>query len=151
MIDIKELNERIEQKSAFTQTLLTGMDKVIVGQKHLVESLLIGLLADGHILLEGVPADVDLDAIEADLKALDNVTGVHDLHVWSITSGKHTLTAHLVVTTTDWQKVLDAAQLMLAKNYQLNHVTIQCENAICEVGHIDAHQFKQTSETHDDA
>src|SRR5690606_26258504 len=55
VIDIKELNERIEQKSAFTQTLLTGMDKVIVGQRHLVESLLIGLLSDGHILLEGVP------------------------------------------------------------------------------------------------
>lgn len=110
------------------------------------------LLRDSvNILLEGVPADINLDSIEADLKALDNVTGVHDLHVWSITSGKHTLTAHLVVTTTDWQKVLDAAQLMLAKNYQLNHVTIQCENAICEVGHIDAHQFKQTSETHDDA
>ena len=52
------------------------------------------LLRDSiNILLEGVPADVDLDAIEADLKALDNVTGVHDLHVWSITSGKHTLTA----------------------------------------------------------
>lgn len=55
MIDIKELNERIEQKSAFVQTILTGMDKVIVGQKHLIESLLIGLLSDGHILLEGVP------------------------------------------------------------------------------------------------
>lgn len=55
VVDIKELNERIERKSAFTQTLFTGMDKVIVGQKHLVESLLIGLLSDGHILLEGVP------------------------------------------------------------------------------------------------
>ncbi len=55
VVDIKKLNERIEQKSAFTQTLFTGMDKVIVGQKHLVESLLIGLLSDGHILLEGVP------------------------------------------------------------------------------------------------
>lgn len=55
VVDIKELNERIEQKSAFTQTLFSGMDKVIVGQKHLVESLLIGLLSDGHILLEGVP------------------------------------------------------------------------------------------------
>lgn len=55
VIDIRELNERIEQKSLFVQTLVNGMDKVIVGQKHLVESLLIGLLSDGHILLEGVP------------------------------------------------------------------------------------------------
>jgi MoxR-like ATPase len=54
-IDIRELNERIESQSAFVTNLTTGMDQVIVGQKHLIESLLIGLLADGHILLEGVP------------------------------------------------------------------------------------------------
>ena len=54
-IDIRELNERIERQSAFVTNLMTGMDQVIVGQKHLVESLLIGLLSDGHVLLEGVP------------------------------------------------------------------------------------------------
>ena len=54
-IDIRALNERIERESAFITNLMTGMDQVIVGQKHLVESLLIGLLSDGHILLEGVP------------------------------------------------------------------------------------------------
>lgn len=54
-IDIRELNERIEKQSAFVTNLSTGMDQVIVGQKHLVESLLIGLLSDGHVLLEGVP------------------------------------------------------------------------------------------------
>ena len=54
-IDIRELNERIEKQGAFVTNLVTGMDQVIVGQKHLVESLLIGLLSDGHILLEGVP------------------------------------------------------------------------------------------------
>lgn len=54
-VDIRELTERIQSKSAFVEVLTMGMDKVIVGQKHLVESLLIGLLADGHILLEGVP------------------------------------------------------------------------------------------------
>ena len=54
-IDIRELNERIERQSASVTNLTTGMDQVIVGQKHLVESLLIGLLSDGHVLLEGVP------------------------------------------------------------------------------------------------
>lgn len=54
-VDIRELNEKIERQSSFVDALVMGMDKVIVGQKHLVESLLIGLLADGHILLEGVP------------------------------------------------------------------------------------------------
>ena len=45
-IDIRELNERIERQRAFVTNLTTGMDQVIVGQKHLVESLLIGLLSD---------------------------------------------------------------------------------------------------------
>ena len=54
-IDICELNIRIEQKSAFVTNLVTGMNQVIVGQQHLIDSLLIGLLSDGHILLEGVP------------------------------------------------------------------------------------------------
>ena len=54
-IDIRELNMRIEQQSAFVTNLTHGMNQVIVGQKHLVDSLLISLLSDGHILLEGVP------------------------------------------------------------------------------------------------
>ena len=54
-IDIRELQERIERESSFVDALSMGMNQTIVGQKHLVESLLIGLLADGHILLEGVP------------------------------------------------------------------------------------------------
>lgn len=54
-IDIRELNALIEQQSNFVTNLTAGMDRVIVGQKHLVDALLIGLLSDGHILLEGVP------------------------------------------------------------------------------------------------
>ena len=54
-IDIRELNIRIQQQSTFVTNLVAGMDQVIVGQKHLVDSLLISLLSDGHILLEGVP------------------------------------------------------------------------------------------------
>ena len=54
-VNIKELNDRIQQESSFVDLLSIEMGKVIVGQKHLVENLLIGLLANGHILLEGVP------------------------------------------------------------------------------------------------
>jgi MoxR-like ATPase len=54
-VNIKELNERIREESAFVDLVGIEMNKVIVGQKHLVESLLTGLLADGHILLEGLP------------------------------------------------------------------------------------------------
>ncbi len=54
-VDIRQLNVLIEQQSAFVTNLTTGMNQVIVGQKHLVEMLIISLLSDGHILLEGVP------------------------------------------------------------------------------------------------
>ena len=54
-VDIRELNERIKNESSFVDLLTIEMNKVIVGQKHLIEGLLIGLLSDGHILLEGVP------------------------------------------------------------------------------------------------
>jgi MoxR-like ATPase len=54
-VDIRELNERIQKESSFVDLISLEMNKVIVGQKHLVESLLIGLLSGGHILLEGVP------------------------------------------------------------------------------------------------
>jgi len=54
-VDIQELNSKIEKESAFIEVIRQEMQKVIVGQKTLVDSLLIGLLADGHILLEGVP------------------------------------------------------------------------------------------------
>ena len=70
-VDIRELNALIEQHSNFVINLTTGMDKVIVGQKHLVESLLIGLLSDGHILLEGVPGLAKTLAINTLSKLID--------------------------------------------------------------------------------
>ena len=63
-IDIRELNERIERHSTFVTDLMTGMDQSIIGQKHLVESLLVGLLSDGHVLLEGVPGLAKTKAIK---------------------------------------------------------------------------------------
>ena len=71
-IDIRELNALIEQQSNFVTNLTTGMDRVIVGQKHLVESLLIGLLSDGHILLEGVPGLAKTLAINTLSKLIDS-------------------------------------------------------------------------------
>ena len=70
-IDIRELNIRIEQQSQFVTNLTTGMDRIIVGQKHLVESLLIGLLSDGNILLEGVPGLAKTLAINTLAKLID--------------------------------------------------------------------------------
>ena len=70
-IDIRELNMRIEQQSAFVTNLVTGMNRVIVGQKHLIDSLLISLLSDGHILLEGVPGLAKTLAIKTLAQLID--------------------------------------------------------------------------------
>ena len=70
-IDIRELNVRIEQQSAFISNLTMGMDRVIVGQKHLIDTLLIGLLSDGHILLEGVPGLAKTLAIKTLAQLID--------------------------------------------------------------------------------
>ncbi len=70
-VNIKELNDRIQRESAFVDILTMEMNKVIVGQKQLVENLLIGLLADGHILLEGVPGLAKTLAINTLASAVD--------------------------------------------------------------------------------
>jgi MoxR-like ATPase len=70
-IDIRELNERIQQESSFVDLISIEMNKVIVGQKHLVESLLIGLLSNGHILLEGVPGLAKTLAIKSLANTID--------------------------------------------------------------------------------
>ncbi|EMQ95833.1 MULTISPECIES: AAA family ATPase [Xanthomarina] len=70
-IDIKTINEKIEKESAFVDLLILEMNKVIVGQKHMVERLLIGLLGQGHILLEGVPGLAKTLAINTLAQAVD--------------------------------------------------------------------------------
>jgi len=71
MVDIKEINERIQRESAFVDMLTVEMDKVIIGQKTMVERLLIGLLSNGHILLEGVPGLAKTLAINTLAKCVD--------------------------------------------------------------------------------
>ncbi|RSC95233.1 AAA family ATPase [Tenacibaculum singaporense] len=70
-IDVRAINEKIERESAFVDLLTTEMNKVIVGQKHMIERLLIGLLGNGHILLEGVPGLAKTLAINTLSKAVD--------------------------------------------------------------------------------
>ncbi|MFD2915155.1 AAA family ATPase [Psychroserpens luteus] len=70
-IDIKSINEKIEKESAFVDLLMMEMNKVIVGQRHMVERLLIGLLGRGHILLEGVPGLAKTLAINTLAQAVD--------------------------------------------------------------------------------
>ena len=69
--DIKELNDRIQKESAFIDMIEMEMHRVIVGQKHMVERLLIGLLSNGHILLEGVPGLAKTLAIKSLANVID--------------------------------------------------------------------------------
>ncbi|MEF2278273.1 cation diffusion facilitator family transporter [Deinococcus sp. YIM 134068] len=82
------------------------------------------LKASVNVLMEGVPEGVDLDALRAELTALPGVTEVHDLHVWSVTSGEHTLTAHLVAAPGGG---LLARVHEVAARYGLEHSTVQLE------------------------
>lgn len=70
-VNIQELNEKIKQESSFVDLVNLEMGKVIIGQKHLIDSLLIGLLSDGHILLEGVPGLAKTLAINTLATAID--------------------------------------------------------------------------------
>src|SRR6186713_1992021 len=70
-MDIKEINEKIQRESAFVDLLTMELSKVIVGQKYMVERLLIGLLSNGHILLEGVPGLAKTLAIKSLAQAVE--------------------------------------------------------------------------------
>ena len=70
-VDIRAINEQIEKDSAFIDLLTTELNKVIVGQKYMIERLLIGLIGQGHILLEGVPGLAKTLAINTLSKAVD--------------------------------------------------------------------------------
>ncbi|GIW71001.1 MAG: zinc transporter ZitB [Planctomycetota bacterium] len=80
------------------------------------------------VLLEAVPAELDLEEIELALRAAEGVADVHDLHVWSISSGHHMLTVHVVVGEHgDHHAVLERLQAMLAARFGIEHTTIQIE------------------------
>lgn len=81
-----------------------------------------------HILMEGVPFDLQLDTIGRELAALDGVLRVHDLHVWTLASGSIALSAHVEVRTLDdWPRILDAARHVLDAHHGIHHVTLQPE------------------------
>jgi cobalt-zinc-cadmium efflux system protein len=78
-----------------------------------------------NVLMEGVPEGIDLDTLRAELTALPGVTEVHDLHVWSVTSGDHTLTAHLVAAAPGGGLLAQVQEV--AGRYGIEHSTVQLE------------------------
>jgi len=81
------------------------------------------------VLMEGVPKGISIDEVTAALKALPGVLDAHDLHVWSLTSGRNIATTHLVIAEdADHQRIIDAANRALAEGFAISHATIQVEH-----------------------
>lgn len=81
-----------------------------------------------HVLMEGVPLHIRLDAVGHDLAALDGVLRVHDLHVWTLSSGTIALSAHLEINNLhDWPDILAAARKVMDTRHGIRHVTLQPE------------------------
>jgi len=86
------------------------------------------LLADStQVLLEGTPSGIDVKKLRSDLLALQGVTGVHDLHVWSITSGQHSMTAHLLVEVWPQDSELLEVAHSVAAEHDIKHASFQIE------------------------
>ncbi len=94
-----------------------------------------------HILLEGVPVHLDLQAIEHTLRSIDGVADLHDLHVWGLTPQQIALTVHLVVPSADNQTVLETASELLADEFGIHHTTIQCERIVCGQSRAEHEQY----------
>jgi cobalt-zinc-cadmium efflux system protein len=81
-----------------------------------------------RILVQAAPAHTDLDALDAELRALDDVVDVHDLHVWTLTSEMDVASAHLMTRAdADAHGVLDRARVLLSERFGIDHATLQVE------------------------
>jgi len=86
-----------------------------------------------HILLEGTPLHIKLDEVEAAIQSVDGVKAIHDLHVWTITSGIDSLSAHIAVdVNAHHHKILTALQELLQARFKISHTTIQLEEERCK-------------------
>lgn len=92
----------------------------------------------GHVLMQGVPAGMELDAVRAMMEAHPDVTTVHDLHAWALGSSQTVLTAHVVVRdsdTVDLEQVRRSLAAALEERFDVHDATLQVERTPCEVGH----------------
>ncbi|HVS26005.1 MAG TPA: cation diffusion facilitator family transporter [Burkholderiales bacterium] len=81
-----------------------------------------------HVLMEGVPLNLQIEAVGREMTHIEGIRSVHDLHIWTLASGKVALSAHLEVPVlAAWPKVLEAAQVMLHRQFGIDHVTLQPE------------------------
>ncbi len=111
----------------------TGWTRIDPILSMLISLLILGstfnLLREAlHVLMEGVPLHLDLDAIEAEMGKMEGVSSIHDVHIWTLSSGVVALSAHVVLHDLHgWMHVLPAMREMLNDRYGINHVTLQPE------------------------
>ncbi|MGH8710629.1 MAG: cation diffusion facilitator family transporter, partial [Burkholderiales bacterium] len=81
-----------------------------------------------HVLMEGVPPNLQMESVGKQMASIEGVHSVHDLHIWTLASGRIALSAHLEVHDLDvWPKILEATQIMLHRQFDIDHVTLQPE------------------------
>lgn len=96
-----------------------------------------------HILLEGVPEGLHIHEVRDSLLQIDGVESIHDLHVWSLTVNKVSLTTHLVCPQRPMQDVLEDAMDLLAKRFSIYHVAIQCEEHSCAMSRPEVEHYQE--------
>ena len=98
-----------------------------------------------NVLLEGVPDDIDLEHVRRTLLAVHGVESIHDLHVWALTSGKTSLTVHVVCDTRHADEdILPRVLTRLKEEFGIVHVTVQCEGTPCSQAD-EKHRFESTA------
>jgi cobalt-zinc-cadmium efflux system protein len=104
-----------------------------------------------NILLEGTPAGMDAGHIVEHIESVTGVVGVHDLHVWSLASNTHALSAHVTIADiplSESDTIMQGIREMLAEQFQIHHTTIQFEHEICDVAHGCNIPVSQTHDHH---
>jgi len=112
-------------------TLVDPIISVMIGCFILLNSL--PLVKESLlILMEGSPKEIDIKSIENDIKKIDGVKGVHDVHVWSISSDIYAMSSHVIVNSTaEINRIVSDINRMLKEKYNIAHATIQCECERC--------------------
>ena len=83
-----------------------------------------------HVLMEGVPRNLDLQVIGERMAKIADVQSVHDLHIWTLASGQVALSSHIsLINMNNWSNTLESIRLMLRREYGIEHVTLQPESA----------------------
>ena len=111
------------------------------------------LKASTHILLEGTPADVDIPKLRRRIETTSGVAAVHDLHVWTLTSGRHVLTAHVVTNAQAPATLLKTLSEEIRSEFKIFHTTLQLEDEECGDMHAALHDepdHGEPSHGHDD-